>query len=115
MRTATLRIIGENIVKLAGEVYQSGIGMPRMFVISNADLKPILISQWIYHSSLEPDDRVFHKLDKIGWTFVTSVKGMEKFHNVTHVTTPRNKGGEWVFKNCGYRPGMNGVHIQHSG
>ena len=38
-------------------------------------LNSIFILQCVYHVLLVLDDQVFHKLDKIGCTFVTSVKG----------------------------------------
>ena len=56
-------------------------------------LNSILIPQWLYHCLLVPDDRFFHRLDKVGKSFVLAAKGMDKIHNTSHVTAPKNAGG----------------------
>ena len=56
-------------------------------------LNSILIPQWVYHYLLVPDDRLFYRLDKVGKGFVLAAKGMDKVHNTSHVTAPKNVGG----------------------
>ena len=56
-------------------------------------LNSVLIPQWVYHSLLVPDDRLFHQLDKVGKSFVLTVRGMDKIHNTSHITAPKNAGG----------------------
>ena len=56
-------------------------------------LRSILIPQGVCHCLLVPDDRFFYRLDRISRSLVTSTKGMEKIHNVTHLISPKSAGG----------------------
>ena len=56
-------------------------------------LNSVLIPQCVYHGLLVLDDRLFRPLDKVGKSFVQAAKGMDKIHNTSHVTAPKNAGG----------------------
>jgi hypothetical protein len=56
-------------------------------------LNSVLMPQWVYHGLLVPDDRLFQQLDKVGKSFVLAAKGMDKIHNTSHITAPKNAGG----------------------
>ena len=56
-------------------------------------LNSVLIPQWVYHSLLVPDDRLFHQLQKVSKIFVLFAKGMDKIHNTTHTTSPKGARG----------------------
>ena len=53
----------------------------------------VLLSKWTYTSSFTPADSMFVHVDKEIGAFVTKAKGIEKRHNVMHVSDPVSKGG----------------------